>query len=32
MIGGTLRVNSVAGMGTEVEAEANIGDASLNAA
>ena len=31
MVGGTLRFNSVAGMGTEVEAEVNIGDASLNA-
>ena len=32
MIGGTLRFNSTAGTGTEVEAQANISDASLNAA
>jgi signal transduction histidine kinase len=32
MVGGMLRFNSVAGMGTEVEVEVNIGDASLNAA
>lgn len=32
MVGGMLRFNSAAGMGTEVEAEVNIGDASLNAA
>jgi two-component system sensor histidine kinase UhpB len=32
MVGGMLRFNSVAGMGTELEAEVNIGDASLNAA
>jgi signal transduction histidine kinase len=32
MVGGMLRFNSFAGMGTEVEAEVNIGDASLNAA
>ena len=32
MVGGMLRFNSVAGMGTEVEAEVNIGDASLHAA
>jgi len=32
MVGGMLRFNSVAGMGTEVEAEVNIGAGSLNAA
>jgi len=32
MVGGMLKFNSVAGMGTEVEVEVNIGDASLNAA
>jgi signal transduction histidine kinase len=32
MIGGTLRFNSVVGVGTEVEAQVNVGDASLNAA
>jgi signal transduction histidine kinase len=32
MVGGMLRFNAVAGMGTEVEAEVNIGDAGLNAA
>jgi signal transduction histidine kinase len=32
MVGGVLRFHSVAGVGTEVEAEVNIGDASLNAA
>jgi two-component system sensor histidine kinase UhpB len=32
MVGGMLRLNSVAGIGTKVEAEVNVGDASLNAA
>jgi signal transduction histidine kinase len=32
MIGGVLRLNSVAGEGTAIEAEAKIGDASLGAA
>jgi signal transduction histidine kinase len=32
MVGGMLRFNSLAGMGTEVEVEVNIGDAGLNAA
>ena len=32
MVSGMLRFNSLAGMGTEVEVEVNIGDASLNAA
>jgi len=32
MVGGMLRFNSPAGMGTEVQVEVNIGDASLNAA
>jgi signal transduction histidine kinase len=32
MVGGLVRFNSLAGMGTEVEVEVNIGNASLNAA
>jgi signal transduction histidine kinase len=32
MVGGMLRFNSVAGMGTEVEAKVDLGDASLDAA
>jgi signal transduction histidine kinase len=32
MVGGMLRFNSVAGIGTEVEAAVNIGNADLNAA
>jgi signal transduction histidine kinase len=32
MVGGMLRFNSVAGIGTKVEAEVNIGNVNLNAA
>lgn len=32
MVGGLIRFNSIAGVGTEVEAEVNIGETNLNAA